>query len=514
MQSNSQKIIKNTWVLYIRQLFTLALGLYTTRLTLQLLGVTDYGIYAAVGGVTWLLNIVSSVFTLGSQRFLTVEFAKQDFRQMNHVYIACVNLQIIVSCVLILIGETIGLWFLKTQMTIPDERGNVAFWVYQISLIGNVFYMLNVPNEAVIATRENFGFIALMSVVVSIFKFLSVIVLCYISWDKLILYALSLFLIQFLNRFFHLRYCKKHYSETHYRLYWNLPLMKSMLRISFWFGVYGLSTTSFLHGVVVLLNIFFGPVVNAAYAVAVQIYTGFRMFCSHFQYATSTQIIKLYTNGELDRMSKLLSSVCKISFFLFFIMSLPFLFNADFVLHLWLGEVPKHSVSFFILLSVFAYTDVFIIPLDKACLATGNVKQYFVVGSICLLLILPIAYIAFILGAIPESILIIAIIMSWIGLFSRVRMLSKLISLNLRTFYKHVILKVLLVFIISLIFPIIYHYSVNTNVYTIIFSFILTYLITSFVVYYIGFDPSEKMLIKDMTIRAKAKCFNILICSN
>lgn len=496
MQSSSERIVKNTMLLYMRQLFTLAIGLYTTRLTLQLLGVSDFGIYAAVGGVTWLLNILSSVFTLGSQRFLTVELAKQDFKQMNHVYIACTNLQFLFSGLLILIGETIGIWFFYTQMTIPEDRINVAFWVYQISLLANVFTMLNVPNEAVVASRENFGFVALMSVVVSVLKLFSVVVLFFLSWDKLILYAFTLFLIQFVNRTINARYCKAHYPETHYRFIWDTSVMKGMLKISFWYGLYGLATTGFLHGVTILLNLFFGPAINAAYAVAVQIYSGFRMFCSHFQSASNAQIIKFYTIGEIGQMTKLLSSICKISFFLIFALSLPFVFNAEYVLRLWLGNVPDHAVAFFVLLTIFAYTDVFMLPLDRACLATGKVKNYYIVVSVILLLILPISYLFFRLGTIPESICVIAIILSWIGLVVRIFLLSKLISLNKTQFCKKVILKSIYVMLISLVFPLLYRYCFDSNMYTVIISFILIYIVTSAFVYMLGLDENERLLVK------------------
>lgn len=505
MQSPSERIVKNTMMLYMRQLFTLALGLYTTRLTLQLLGVTDFGIYAAVGGVTWLLNILSSVFTLGSQRFLTVELAKQDFNQMNLVYIASTNLQIVFSGVLILIGETIGLWFMLTQMTIPEDRLYIAFWVYQISLFGTFLDMLNVPNEAVVSSRENYSFVALMAVVVSILKFLFVVVLFFISWDKLLFYALALFMIQFMNRYINMRYCKRHYIEAHYRFIWDFALMRRMLKVSFWYGLYGIANTSFLHGVTLLLNLFFGPVVNAAYAVAVQIYSGFRMFCSHFQAASNTQIIRLYTIGELDRMTKLLSSVCKISFFLFFTMSLPFLFNAEFMLRIWLGDIPDRSVTFFILLTIFAYTDVFMLPLDWACLATGKVKHYYIAVSITLLVILPIAYLAFLLGSIPETIYIIAIIMSWIGLVLRLSILRKLISLNSILFLKQVVLRSLLVLSISLLVPALIHYYINANFVIILTDFILTYIVTTVIVYTLGFDESERMLVKNLLLACRNK---------
>ena len=505
MQMSSQRIVKNTILLYMRQLFTLALGLYTTRLTLQLLGVIDYGIYAAASGITGALIILSSVFTIGSQRFLTVELAKQDYRQMNHVYIACTNLQAAFSGLLLLIGETVGLWFLLNQMNIPEERIAVAFWVYQISLFTQVFAMLNVPNEAVVASHENFGFIAIMSVVVSLLKLFSVIVLFYLSWDKLFVYSLFLFSIQIANRTVFLRYCKNRYMETRYHFLWDKPLMKSMLKISAWYGMYGIANSGLLHGFAILLNIFFGPVLNAAFAVASQVYLGIRIFCTHFQSASYTQIVSLYTLGELSKLNTLLFSVCKMSFFLIFVISLPFLFNTEYVFALWLGNVPEHAASFFVLLILFAYLDVFMLPLDRSCLATGNVKTYYMIVSIVLFIIIPLSYMAFYYGAIPETAYFIAIAMSLVGLIVRIILLGKLISLNQTKFYKEVIMKVLIVSFLSIVFPFVYHRVIRSNGILIIIDFVSTYIITALLVYKLGLNESERCLVKQVIVSGKKK---------
>lgn len=508
MQSSSQRIVKNTMLLYIRQLFTLALGLYTTTLILRLLGVTDYGIYAAVGGVTWLLNILSSMFSAGSHRFLTIELAKKDIQRVNRVYISSVHLHLIVAGILIIIGETIGVWFLMNKMTIPEERLNTAFWVFQISLLSNVSYLMNVPNEAVLKAHENFGFLALMSVIVSVLKCLAVVLLFSLSWDKLILFSLAFFIIQFLNRFINTWYCKKHYQEAHYRFICDIPLMKSMLTMSFWLWIYGVATTAFLHGVTILLNIFFGPVLNAAYAVASQVYSGFRMFCSQFQSASNTQIVRLFASGELERMGRLLCSVCKISFFLIFALSLPFIVNVDYVLGIWLGDVPDHAASFFVLLIIYAYSDVFVLPLDRACVATGKVKKYSIVTTILLLLVLLISYLFYLQGSIPETIIIIAIVISWVGFASRIAMLKKLIMLDDTMFYKFLVKKIFVVSLLSLPIPLFMRYYFAPNIFSFIMGAIITYVATVSIIFIFGLDEKERMMVQNLVQSGRKKIFH------
>ena len=199
MDSNNKRIAKNTGLLYLRQLLTLALSLYTARLTLQVLGETDYGVYAAVAGFTALLSTLTSSFTSGTQRFITFELGKGDYDSLNRIYCTSTNLHVLLAVILLVLGEVIGIWFIYNKMTIPPERIVVAFWVYQFTLLNSALVLINVPNQAEIIAHEDMGVWAFVSVVEALLRFLSVILLFVITWDKLFMYAFFLFVIQFMN---------------------------------------------------------------------------------------------------------------------------------------------------------------------------------------------------------------------------------------------------------------------------------------------------------------------------
>ena len=498
---SSRVIVKNTLLLYVRQLVVLLIGLYTTRLTLQILGVSDYGIFAAVAGVTAMIKVLTNTMTSGTTRFITIELGKGEYKNLNRIYITAVHIHIIVAFLLVIIGETLGIWLVNNKMLIPEERLSVAFWVFQISLANIVLDVINVPNKAELTAHENFDVVAVLSVIGAILKLIFVIILPFISWDKLIIYTIALFVIQLLNRIAYFIYCRYCYKETHYHFIHDVELMKRMMQFSGWVGLSNMAVLGFIQGVNIILNVFFGPILNAAYSVAIQAYSGIRMFSSHFQQASNPQIVKLYSSGELEKMHHLLFSVCKLSFFLVFVISLPFLINADFVLKMWLGTVPEHTTLFFILLLIYAYVDIFAYPLDIAAQATGKMKKYSIIISIIVLSSLPLAYIAYLFGAIPESIYIISIIMAWTGLVARVTLLSNLISFKPVTFFNIIVYKIVLVAALSLIVPLLFKYIIRENIYTIIAGFVITYIVTIIIVYQIGLEIKEKQFLLSYVIK-------------
>lgn len=503
--SANKRLAKNTFLLYIRQFFVLALGLYTSRLTLQVLGETDFGIYATVGGITSLLTIITTSLSAGTQRFITFELGKGNIENLNKVYITSINIHLLLSLLLVFVGETAGTWFIFEKMTVPDERLWITYWVFQITLLNSVLNLINVPNNAEIIAHEDMGTFAVVAILDAVFKFAAVVGLFFISWDKLLVYAIALFLIQFFQRSVCLWYCKRKYEEVNYHFLWDKTLMRSMLQIAGWMSLSNLAVTGFIQGVNILLNMFFGPIMNAAYSVAMQAYSGIRSFCSSFQLASNPQIVKLYAGNELERMHNLLCSVCKMSFFLIFFLSLPFIINSDFVLALWLGKVPEHAQSFFILLLIYAYIDVLAYPMDIAAQATGKVKTYCIWVSVAVLLILPITYILYTIGAIAETVYIVAILMSFVTLSIRLLLLSRLISLNVIVFVKEVILRSLLVASVSCIIPISLRYFFSTSVVVVVISFVLCFITSAGVILCLGLNNRERNLLKSMVISLKNK---------
>lgn len=483
-------------MLYVRQLFVLAIGLYTSRLTLEVLGETDFGIYAAVGGITSLMAILTTSLATGTQRFITFELGKGNIERLNRVYVTSINIHVILSIILLIVGEVAGSWFIFCKMTIPAERLWTAFYVFQFTLFNSAFTIINAPNHAEIVAHEDMGIWAFISIADSVLKLISVACLFLISWDKLLIYSFALFIIQFLQRTFCLWFCKKSYPEVKYSFIWDSVLIKDMMKIAGWSGLNNLAVTGFIQGVSILLNVFFGPVLNAAYSIAMQAYSGIRQFCSSFQLASNPQIVKLYSVGEYDRMQRLLLSVCKFSFFLIFVLSLPFLINANFVLSIWLKEVPAHTESFFILLLVYAYIDVLAYPLDIAAQATGKLKHYSITVSIIVLSTLVFAYIAYRFNAIAESIYIIAIIVSGFSLFARLFHLQRLIGLNVSSFIKTVAARIAIVAFVTFgALFVIYNISPHSTAISIAF-FPISWTLAVVIVYLCGLDSGEKAFVK------------------
>lgn len=493
--SAAKRIVHNTILLYIRQILVLALGLYTTRLTLQILGVEDFGVYAAVAGFTSLLSILTNTLSSGAQRFITIELGKGNFEKLNKVYITSVNIQLLLSLILIIMGETIGVWFVTTQMTLPEERMMTAFWIFQIALFNSVLSLVNTPSSAVIVAHEDLQIIAVISILESALRLLAVVSLFHISWDKLIIYAIVLMIVQCVKRFSFFEYCRRHYIETKYRLLWDRDLFQDMLHISGWIGLTSIAISGFIQGVNVILNIFFGPVVNAAYSVSMQAYSGVRAFCSNFQLASNPQIVKLYSIGDYDNMQRLLFRVCKMSFFLIFTLSLPFVINSDSVILLWLGRVPEHSKNFLILLFIYAYIDVFAYPLDTAAHATGLIRNYCIILSIGVLSTLPIAYVAYLFGAVPEAIYWIAITVALICIFVRLIFLSFLLKISILLFIKEVLGRVVLTSFISVMLPITLYLFAGDGYESIILNFIITYFTVVIIVYYVGLNNQERFFV-------------------
>lgn len=500
--SDNRRIVKNTMLLYVRQIFTLCLSLYTSRLTLQVLGASDFGIYAAVGGLTALLSVLTSSMSTSTQRFITFELGRHDYERLNRVFNTSVQIHAFLALILLLLAETIGIWFLYNYLTIPQERIQTAFWVFQISTFSCIFSLLNVPNMASIIAHEDMGTFALFSIVDAILKLTSVSLLFIITWDKLFVYALCLLLIQVLNQSASFIFCRVKYSEIRFHFLVDKNLIKQMFELAGWNVFSNMAIMGFIQGVNILLNMFFGPVMNAAYTVAMQAYSGLRSFCSSFQLASNPQIVKLYSSGEIEKMYQLLIVVCKMSFFLIFFLSLPFLINANYILSLWLVNVPEHSVSFFILLLIYAYFDVLVYPLGIAAQATGNVKYYNLFTSVITLAILPISYVGYLLGWIAESVYIIAIVMSLIALPIRLWCLKVLINIDIKVFLL-LIIRIFFISILALIIPLCFHLFLHETMLNVIVNFLITFISCGLSIYFLGLSVSERLQIKKYIYKIK-----------
>lgn len=389
---NNKRIAKNTLLLYFRMLFMIAINLYTSRVILQTLGIEDFGIYNVVSGVITMLGFLTNSLSGASSRYITYGLGKGDIKIMKQTFGNILAIHLLLAGIIIILGETIGLWFMSTQLQIPPEREFAAFWVYQFSVFTSVLAIISVPYNASIIAHEKMSAFAYITIADAILKLGIVYLLLLIPYDKLIIYAALYFCIQVFDRVIYSIYCRRHFEETRSKLCFNKQLFKEIFIFAGWTMNGNLAIMGYTQGLNILLNIFFGPVVNAARGIAVQVQNAAMNFCKSFQMALNPQLTKCYAAGDRLHMHQLLKASSKISFFLMLCISLPIIFETNIILHWWLKTPPDHTANFLrlILCSSLLYT--LSNPIIVSIHATGKLKQFQLIEGSMLLSIVPIAY--------------------------------------------------------------------------------------------------------------------------
>lgn len=504
---NNKRIAKNTLLLYVRMLFMMAISLYTSRVILNTLGVEDYGIYNVVGGIVAMFGFINGSMSSATQRYITFALGKGNFENLQKVFSTALQIHILISVLIIILGETVGLWFMYEKMQIPTDRINAAFWVLQCSIASTVIMILSVPYNADIIAHEKMSAFAYISIIEAILKLIIVYLLLISPFDKLIFYALLILAVQLLIRFCYSSYCNKHFSESRYRKVWDKLLFKEMTSFAGWSMFGNLSAVLYGQGLNMLLNVFFGPVVNAARAIAVQVQNAIQQFVGNFQMALNPQITKTYAKGELDEMHKLMFRSARFSFYLLFLLSLPILFETDFVLKIWLKTVPENTVIFLRIIICISLIYTLSNPLIVANQATGKVKKYQAVCGSILLLILPISYICLKYGLPAYSVFIVHFVMEAIAQLARMIMLRPLIGIKLRDYFTNVYSKVFIVVALSVVIPLFIYKSMNDTILRFIIVCLTCFLSVVTIVYIIGLSKKEKAFICSKIIVVYNKFF-------
>jgi O-antigen/teichoic acid export membrane protein len=489
---NNKRIAKNTLILYIRMFFTMGVSLYTSRVVLNTLGIEDYGVYSIVGGIVTLFSFFNSAMTSATQRFLSFDIGKNDLVQLKKTFNATLNIHIAVAVLVLILAETVGLWFVNYKLNLPVDRMVAVHWVYQFSVFTFLLGIIQVPYDALIVAREKMDIYAFMSIVEVILKLVIVYVLVVFPYDKLILYAGLLFLVSFIVRTAHKQYCKWHYKESKYEFYYDKSLYKVLLSYSGWNLFGNIAGVARGQGSNVLLNIFFGTVLNAAYGISMQVQTTVQVFVANFQMAVNPQIIKLYAAGNKEQSLKLIFQSAKFSYFLMFVIACPILFNIDFILELWLKNPPK-STSIFVSLSIVSLLiDCISGPLMIGAQLTGDIKWYQVAMGSFVFLCLPISYILLMYYSNPSIIFVVIIIVSTISLFWRLLFLKKMIDLDINSFLLKVLLKIILVTAITVMA--FYFINISSqNSFIDFFAKSIGFTVINLIsIYLIGLDSSER----------------------
>lgn len=503
--TTNKRIAQNAIFLYIRMLLVMAVSLYTSRVVLATLGVDDYGIYNVVGGVVSLFAFLQGTISGVTQRFLTFELGTGNQERLRKVFNTAMSIHIIIAIFILLLTETIGLWFVLNKLVIPEERMTAAIWVYQFSIASSVVFFLSIPYNACIIAHEKMSVFAYISIIEVILKLAIVYLLVVFKYDKLVLYAILMFSVQLLIRMIYSVYCRKHFVESRYNVEWDKPIAKEMAGFTTWSLFGGFASVGYSQGINILLNMFFGPVVNAARAITVQVDSAVQGFVSNFQMALNPQIIKSYASNDLIRMRKLVFASSRYSYYLLFLLVLPIFIEAPLILDLWLKNVPEHTVGFLRITLLVLLINSLSNPLITSANATGTIKRYqMVVGSI-LLAIVPIAYISLKFGCSPEFVFWIYFTISLVAQCARIYMIRNMINLSIKLYVKEVVWKIILVSFTSSLIPVLLKYLLPLNMGYAILITLISFVSVIFSVYSFGMSRSERI-----TIKSKVKSINIL----
>lgn len=476
-------------------LFLMAVGLYTSRVILHALGVEDIGVYNVVGGFVALFAVLSKSMSSAATRFLNYEMGKGNQDKLNKVFSTILIIHVLLVIIIAVLSEIVGIWFVNNKMVISPERLYAANWVFHFSVLTFCFNLITVPYNAAIIAHEKMSAFAYISIIEGVGKLIIAYLVMISPIDKLIFYAILMFLIQFVVRTIYQIYCKRHFTECSFRFVIDKCLLKEIFGYATWNMIGTSSAILRNQGGNVLINLFGGPVVNAARAVANQVLHAVDGFVQNFVVALKPQITKSYARGDWKYMMSLIYKGSRLSYYMLLLLSLPIFVNTDYLLHLWLREVPDHSVSFVQLTLVFTMIESISHPLITAQLATGKVRNYQLVVGGLQMMNLPVSYIILKAGGAPETILFVAIFFSFCCLMARLYMLRSLINLNAQHFLLKVICNVIAVSFFSSLIPVYVNSLLTTSFLTFIIVSFLCLICSAVSILYVGCNQKERTLV-------------------
>lgn len=494
----TKNIAKNTVFLYIRMLLLMGITFYTSRIILDVLGVEDYGIYNVVGGVVSLFSFLTASFTASTQRFLNYEIGLGNKEKLKQIFSMSILLNLLISLLFVVIVELVGLWFINNKLVIPLDRLYSAHWVFQLSLIAAVITIMSSSYNALIIAHEHMNVFAYISILEGGLKLVIAFIIIYFGSDKLILYAFLTLLVSFIIQGVYFVYCRNKYEEGSCQLCWDFKLFKQMAGFAGW-NLYGYFSFIMINqGLNIMLNMFFGPAVNASRAIAVQVQSAILGFSSNFTLAVNPQITQNYAQGNRADFFKLIFLSAKFSYYLLIIFAFPVLIETEYILQIWLNQVPEYSVAFIRLVLIQLLIRILQNPLHTAMHATGKIKKYQLIDGTLLLLNIPLSYFLLSNGADAYIVFVVSIVITFIALFLLLLVLREAMGFPVKSFFKKVLFLVILVSSLILLvnIPVIY----LTEMLPIFLKFIIRVffmIIFSFlIILLVGLNQEEKDWLK------------------
>lgn len=448
--SSTKRIARNTLMLYFRQILIMLVSLYTVRVVLSTLGAEDYGIYNVVAGVVVMFGFLSGAMATASQRFFSFELGRGDTEKLKRTFSVTLCIYLLLILTIVALAETVGLWFVNRRLVIPEERMRAARWVYQLSIANFAVTLMTAPYMAAIIAHEDMGVYAYASIVETALKLAVVFLLKILPYDKLVVYGLLLLCVGVVNTSIYRLYCRRHYGECAFRPVWDKAMFKNMFSFTVW-SIFGAFTTTLrIQATTILVNQFFSPVVVAARAISVQVTNAMNIFSTNFNTSLYAPIVKEYASGQNEKMYSLIFNGCKMTFLLMWIFALPLCLRMEYVLSLWLKDIPDYTSVFSILAAIEVLINSVSLPIMTAARAGGRVRLYeLVLGTMqTLMFVCCFIWLKFFDGG-PMVVYWLAIILNVAMFFARLFIVHMLVDLPLGRFLMEVIAPVLSISILS-----------------------------------------------------------------
>lgn len=504
ISENNKRIAKNTAMLYFRMLLMMAVTLYTSRLVLNTLGIEDFGIYNLVGGVVVLFSFLNISMATATQRFINYELGKGNLANIQKIFSSSLIIHFILVFVIVILAETIGLWFLNTQLNLPQSRLEAANWVYQFSILTFCVNIIRVPYNATIIAYERMSFYAYISIVEAVLQLAIVYLLVISEIDKLIYYTILLFIVSLLILYSYYYFCRIKISVARFKFFWDRNGIKQLTTFSGWSLFGSFASVGAQQAINILLNIFYGVTINAAVGIANQLSSGLYRFISNFGTAFNPQIIQLYSAGKKQELNNLIFRASKLSYFLFLVLSVPVIAYCRPILNIWLGTVPEYTDGFCRLIILYLLMDAASSPLWIAIQATGKIRTYQITISILILLNIPFIYVCLKYGMSPYSAWMIRFLINVVAYIFRFMYLNKLMDFPTNKYIRQVVLVIIAVTLLSLPIPLGMAYF-SHGITSILGGIVISIISTMVVCYVIGLNLNEKVFIKSLVLKTIKK---------
>lgn len=498
---NNKRIAKNTIFLYIRTFITMVVSLYTSRVVLNALGVEDFGIWGVLGGIVAMFSFINTSLSSSIFRYITHAIGVNDNNLLVRTYNASIIVHIILAVIVFIFCETIGQWFLTEKMVVPIDKRDMAVIVFHIVIATSCISLVTVPFNSVIISYERMNIYAYMAILDVFIKLVVAYIVCIVQSYKLVWYASMMLIVSICMLVFYILYVHRQFPLLKIQRIKDKSIFKSILGFSGWSLVGNLAYVGYSQGLNILINMFYGPVVNAARAISLQIEQTVRTFVGNFQTALNPQIIKNYAQNEFSQMHLLIIRGSKFSLYLLFLFALPIMLETDHLLFLWLKHVPEHTVAFCRIMFFVIALETISNSLGIGVVATGKIKYYHIIVGSILLCIVPLSYISLKLGGSAESVFYIYLIVEMFAVASRLLIAHHQIGLPFMDFIYKVIARPSFVILLSSFIPFLLHVYLPQGFLRLSCVVVGGIVTSGICIYFLGLDANEKNVVYEKLVK-------------